>query len=79
MWASRTDRADYSGPEFDTDRPWQYRSATGWGRPQKLHKYWKRARSKANRRAEIPLTQMRGYGVGRGYSGGRDNYKLFND
>lgn len=32
-------------------------------------KYAKRAKGKANRRAEIPQTQMRGYGWG------RDNYR----
>ncbi len=70
---SKTDRADFYGKEFDTDRPWHYRTATGWGDTRKLHKHLKRARSKANRRNSVPLTGMHGYGWG------RDNYKNYND
>lgn len=64
MYDSRTDRADYSGPDWDTDTPWQYRTATGWKNTRKLHRFAKRFAAKADRRSEYPRTQMRGYGYG---------------
>lgn len=46
MYDSRTDRA---GTE-SWDKPWHYRSNTGWGDPRKIHKFAKRTRSKKLRR-----------------------------
>ncbi len=64
MYDSRTDRADFSGPHWETDKPWRLRSHFGYEDP-KGKKMLKRAASKADRRSEFPRTQFRGYGYGK--------------
>ncbi len=66
MYDSRTDRADYSGDEWDTDTPWHYRDQTGGRGASVRHgiKAVKRATAKRNRRRSVPHTSMRGYGYG---------------
>jgi len=59
-YGSRSDRADYSGPRFDTDSPWHYRESGSLS----YKRFAKRAASKQDRRSAFPRRSMRGYGWG---------------
>ena len=63
MYDSRTDRADFSGPRWDTDTPWQYRNNANV-EDRKGKKRLKRSAAKRDRRSAFPRRGFRGYGYG---------------